>query len=148
MSELLRVLENEVQIAALLFMAAVYTVRLVWLFRFRSRKERASAEGSEGAGIGRSLLNIARPRDAESSRTKPGLYIQFVVFHLGVAVAIAATFIIPYAPAYPREPGRGPFLPGADRSGPRRRPHAACPEAPESGPQGRQHPRRLLRPSS
>lgn len=98
MSELLRVLENEVQIAALLFMAAVYTVRLVWLFKFRSRKERASAEGSEGAGIGRSLLNIARPRDAESSRTKPGLYIQFVVFHLGVAVAITATFIIPYAP--------------------------------------------------
>ncbi|HEX2695404.1 MAG TPA: hypothetical protein VHP61_06595 [Acidobacteriota bacterium] len=98
MSEFLRVLENEVQIAALLFLAAVYTVRLAWLFRFRSRKERASAEGRAGAGIGRSLLNIARPRDAESSRTKPGLYAQFVVFHVGVAAAIAATFVIPYAP--------------------------------------------------
>jgi hypothetical protein len=98
MSELLRVLENEVQIAALLFMAAVYAVRLVWLFRFRSRKERTSAEGSEAAGIGRSLLNIARPRDAESSRKHPGLDVQFAVFHAGVAAAITATFIIPYAP--------------------------------------------------
>ena len=61
MSEFLRFLENEVQIAALIFMAAVYTVRLVWLFRFRSRKERTFAEGREAAGIGRSLLRIAAP---------------------------------------------------------------------------------------
>ncbi len=100
MSEFLRVIENEVQIAALLFMAAVYAVRLVWLFRFRSRKERASAEGRAGAGVGLSLMNIARPRDAESSRKHPGLYAQFVIFHVGVAAAIAATFIIPYAPRF------------------------------------------------
>jgi hypothetical protein len=66
MSELLRFLENEVQIAALLFMAAVYTVRLVWLFRFRSRKERTFAEGREAAGIGRSLLRIAAPGPGEA----------------------------------------------------------------------------------
>jgi hypothetical protein len=98
MSEFLRMIENEVQISALLFMAAVYTVRIVWLFRFRSRKERASAEGRAGAGIGRSLLKIAMPGAVESARTKPGIYAQFVVFHVGVAAAIAATFVIPYAP--------------------------------------------------
>jgi hypothetical protein len=98
MSEFLHVLENEVQIAALLFMAAVYSVRLVWLFRFRSRKERTFAEGREGAGIGRSLLSIAAPGPAESAGKRPALYAQFVVFHVGVAAAIAATFIIPYAP--------------------------------------------------
>ena len=98
MSSLLETLENEVQIAALLFMAAVYVLRLAWLFRFESRKERTFAEGKEAAGIGRSLLNIAMPWAVESARKKPGIYLQFVIFHLGVAAAITATFIIPYAP--------------------------------------------------
>ncbi len=98
MSPFLRVLENEIQIAALLFMAIVYTARLVWLFRFKSSREQTFREGSERAGIAYSFLNIALPWAVESSRKKPVLYIQFVVFHIGVAAAIAATFIIPYAP--------------------------------------------------
>jgi nitrate reductase gamma subunit len=98
-SELLRLVENEVQIVALVFLAVVYTVRLVWLFRFRSWKERTMAAGSEAEGIGYSLMNVAMPWAMESTRKKPGFYAQFVVFHLGVVAAIAATFIIPYAPA-------------------------------------------------
>ena len=50
MSAFLRVLENEVQVAALLFMAAVYTARLVWLFHFRSAPERTFPAGNAGAG--------------------------------------------------------------------------------------------------
>jgi len=34
----------------------------------------------------------------ESTRKRPGFYAQFVVFHVGVAAAIAGTLIIPYAP--------------------------------------------------
>ena len=34
----------------------------------------------------------------ESTRTNPFLYAQFVIFHLGVTLAIALSFIIPYAP--------------------------------------------------
>jgi nitrate reductase gamma subunit len=98
MSDVLRVLENEVQVMALLFMAAVYAVRLVWLFRFTSGRERTFPEGNERAGIAFSLLNIALPWAVESSRKKPALYVQFMIFHLGVAAAIAATLIIPYAP--------------------------------------------------
>ena len=98
MSEFLRFLENEVQIAALIFMAAVYTVRLVWLFRFRSRKERTFAGGREAPGIGRSLLRIAAPGPGETPRRGRLVHIQFMIFHVGVAAAIAATFIIPYAP--------------------------------------------------
>jgi hypothetical protein len=98
MSEFLRFLENEVQIAALLFMASVYVVRLVWLFRFRSRKERTFAEGRAAAGIGRSLLRIASPGPGEPPGKRSVVHAQFIVFHLGVAAAIAATLIIPYAP--------------------------------------------------
>ena len=98
MNDTLRILENEVQIGALLFLTAAYAARLFWLFRFRARRERTHAEGSALRGVGYSLVNIAMPWAMESTRKKPGLYAQFVVFHLGVTAAIAATFIIPYAP--------------------------------------------------
>ena len=98
MSDTLKFLENEVQIGALLFLTAAYAVRLVWLFRFKPRGERTHAEGSASRGVGYSLLNVAMPWAMESTRKKPGLYAQFVIFHLGVTAAIATTFIIPYAP--------------------------------------------------
>ena len=100
MSNLLRTLENEVQLAALAFMAVIYALRLVWLFRFKSDKERAWAAGSERSGIAFSMMNIALPWAMESTRNKPGFYLQFILFHLGVAAAIGATFIIPYAPRF------------------------------------------------
>jgi nitrate reductase gamma subunit len=99
MSKLLSALENDVQIGALLFMAVVYAFRLIWIFRFKSGRERTTAAGSEAAGIGYSIMNIAMPWAMESTRKKPWLYVQFIVFHLGVVAAIAATFIIPYKPA-------------------------------------------------
>ncbi|MBE3125796.1 MAG: hypothetical protein IMZ57_09065 [Acidobacteria bacterium] len=98
MSDLLKFVENEVQLAALAFLAVVYAVRLIWIFRFRSRKERTFAAGSEAGGVGYSLMNVAMPWAMESTRKRPGFYAQFVVFHLGVVAAITATFIIPYAP--------------------------------------------------
>jgi hypothetical protein len=98
MSPLLRIFENEVQIGALVFMGLVYIVRLAWIFRFRMPKDRTLAVGNEGAGTGYSLMNIAMPRAMESTRTHFVRYLEFAVFHLGVAAAIAASFIIPYGP--------------------------------------------------
>jgi nitrate reductase gamma subunit len=98
MSKALSVLENEIQIVALLFMAAVYLLRLIWLFRFRSVAERTYPAGSAAAGVAWSMLNVAMPWAMESTRRKPFFYVQFVVFHIGVVLAIAATFIIPYRP--------------------------------------------------
>jgi hypothetical protein len=104
MSRLLRLMENEVQLAALAFLLAAYSLRLLWLWRFRSERERSWSVARGGAGVAFSLLNIALPWAMESSRRHRGLYFQFVVFHLGVAAAIAATFIIPYAPGLLRSP--------------------------------------------
>lgn len=98
MSEFLSVLENEVQIVALSFLLFVYILRIVWLFRFRSRKEKTFPEGNTAAGIALSMMNVAMPWAMESVRKKPFLYIQFVLFHLGVVFSIGATFIIPYWP--------------------------------------------------
>jgi hypothetical protein len=98
MSPFLRLLENEVQISALLFMVIVYFFRVLWILRFQPTRERTRAAGHEREGIAYSLLNIFMPWSMESVRKKRGFYIQFVIFHLGVAAAIAATFIIPYRP--------------------------------------------------
>ncbi len=100
MSPLLRFVEDRLQIAALMFMAAVYLVRILWLLHFRVVRERARPEGKASAGALVSLSNIALPWAMESTRRNLFFYLQFVVFHLGVAAAIAATFIIPYAPGW------------------------------------------------
>jgi nitrate reductase gamma subunit len=98
MSNLLRILENEVQIVAISFLIFVYILRIVWLFRFKSSKEKTYPEGNAKAGIAYSMLNVAMPWTMETTRKKPFFYIQFVLFHLGVTLAIGATFIIPYWP--------------------------------------------------
>jgi len=99
MSPLLRFLENELQIACLIFMGSVYILRTAWLLHFRMPRERTRAEGSETAGVIRSLSSVARPGAMESTRQKPWFYAQFMIFHFAVTAAIAATFIIPYRPA-------------------------------------------------
>jgi nitrate reductase gamma subunit len=98
MSDLLRILENEVQIVAISFLIFVYILRIVWLFRFKSSKEKTYPEGNAKAGIAYSMLNVAMPWTMETTRKKHFFYIQFVLFHLGVTLAIGATFIIPYWP--------------------------------------------------
>ncbi len=102
MSELLHFSEHQLQEGALLFMAIVYTLRVRWLLRFKAGKERQAATGlgdtNPRKGFIYSWANVAMPWAMESSRTKIFLYMQFVVFHLGVVAAIGLSFIIPYAP--------------------------------------------------
>jgi len=45
-----------------------------------------------------SLANIISPWEMESTRSKPFMYLQFVLFHLGVVASISLSFIIPYGP--------------------------------------------------
>ncbi len=98
MSDFLRLLENEVQIFALSFLALVYLLRIVWLQRFNSVGERTFPAGKTFAGIRTSMFNLAQPWAMESFRRNPVYYLQFITFHLGVAVSIGVTFIIPYWP--------------------------------------------------
>ncbi len=100
MSEFLKVLEDQVQIVALIFMATVYTIRLIWMFRFKAGKEITDSVGSRRVGVAYSMMNVVMPWAMESARKNLNFYAQFVIFHAGVAVAIAATFIIPYWPEF------------------------------------------------
>lgn len=102
MSASLHFAEHRLQEMALAFMALVYLLRIAWFLRFKAGKERQAPTGRAGPRITRGVLyswaNIAMPWAMESTRTKPFLYAQFVVFHLGVTAAILLSFVIPYGP--------------------------------------------------
>jgi nitrate reductase gamma subunit len=102
MSEILYFSEHTLQEVALLFMATVYVLRIRWILKWTAAKERQPATGIGDTGPRKgcwySLAKIAMPWAMESTRTKPMMYVQFVLFHLGVVASIALSFIIPYGP--------------------------------------------------
>jgi nitrate reductase gamma subunit len=102
MSETLHFAAHTLQEVALGIMAVVYTIRLIWLFRFKGGKERQPETGLPGTtkakGIMYSWLNVAMPWAMESTRRNFFMYLQFVVFHVGVVAAIGLSFVIPYFP--------------------------------------------------
>jgi nitrate reductase gamma subunit len=103
MSKLLHFSAHTLQEVALVFMALVYTTRIIWFLRFKAGGERQAPTGSSTTTPARGILyswaNVAMPWAMESTRRKSFLYVQFVIFHLGVVAAIALSFIIPYAPS-------------------------------------------------
>jgi nitrate reductase gamma subunit len=102
MSDTLHFAAHTLQEVALIFMALVYTARLIWMFRFKAGKEKQMKTGlpdtSKRKGILYSLANIAMPWAMESTRNGLFVYAQFTIFHLGVVFAILQSFLIPYAP--------------------------------------------------
>lgn len=102
MSEILHFAEHTLQEVALIIMAVVYSARIFWLTRFKAGKDRQMKTGlpdtSKKKGIIYSLANIAMPWAMESTRNHILIYIQFVIFHIGVTLAILQSFLIPYMP--------------------------------------------------
>lgn len=101
-SPLLHFAEDTLQIVALLFMATVYFIKIKWILRFPAGGDKQApgnpslTNGPRGAKL--SLFSVGMPWAMVSTRVHPLLYVQFVVFHLGVAVSIAMSFLIPYLP--------------------------------------------------
>jgi hypothetical protein len=101
MSNLLHFAEHSLQEVALIFMAAVYFLKIRWYLSFPLAKERQPATGmgdtNPKKGSRYSLSLILRPGEMESTHTKYIMYAQFVILHLGLFASIALSFIIPYA---------------------------------------------------
>ncbi len=104
MSDLLHFSEHTLQEVALVFMAIVYSLRLRWLFKFKGGKERQAPTGAADTNPKKGYIYswglIAMPWVMESTRTKKFFYLQFVLFHIGVTLAILLSFIIPYLPQF------------------------------------------------
>lgn len=89
------ILTHEVQYVALALMLMMYSLRVLWLFRFGATKEYTKPRGSHVAGIGHAMLNIALPWKMESYRKHPYRYVEFVLLHLGITAAIAGSLLKP-----------------------------------------------------
>ncbi len=102
MSNFLHFSEHTLQEVALAVMATVYFLRIRWFMKWPLGKERQPATGmgdtNPKKGARYSFANIVMPWAMESTRTKPFMYAQFVMFHLGVVASITLSFIIPYGP--------------------------------------------------
>jgi nitrate reductase gamma subunit len=114
MSDFLHFSEHTLQELALLCMAIVYLLRIRWLLKFTAGKERQAPTGPPDTtprrGIIYSWMNIGMPWAMESTRSKFFMYVQFVIFHIGVVAAIGLSFVIPYFPELLTKPGVIPVI--------------------------------------
>jgi hypothetical protein len=97
LDEFVRVLENEVQIAALSAFALMYALRLLWLRSLRQPMEKMEPKGSARRGVLLSFGSVFMPWSMESTRQNLAVYAEFALFHIAIAIAIGATFMHPYA---------------------------------------------------
>ncbi|MHC4219408.1 MAG: hypothetical protein ACYSU7_13260 [Planctomycetota bacterium] len=113
-SPFLKFSSHTLQEVALAFMALVYIIRIIWFLRHKAGDERQAPTGSPSTTPARGILyswaNVAMPWAMESTRRKFFMYIQFVIFHLGVTAAILLSFIIPYGPGLLESAGFVLFL--------------------------------------
>ncbi len=77
--------------AALAFMGVVYTIRLIWLLKFKAGgdKQLPGDQGRTDLGPAMySMANVVMPWAMESTRKGMFFYLTFALFHLGVTVGI------------------------------------------------------------
>jgi len=97
-SHALYVLEEPVQYICLAFMALMYAIKINQLLKKPFPPEKAELKGDRTAGAIYSLANVLRPWEMESTRTHVYFYVEFLIFHIAVALTIGSTFFIPLVP--------------------------------------------------
>lgn len=97
-SHALWILQEPVQYVCLLVMASLYAYKIYVLMKKPGPPEKAELKGDRYAGAVHSLANVLRPWGMESTRNNMYFYVEFVIFHIAVALTIGSTFFIPLAP--------------------------------------------------
>ena len=73
-----------------------YALRLGWLFFLKCPKESTEPKGEKAFGVCWALATVVMPWAMESTRKQFITYLEFLLFHVGIAFALASTFIIPH----------------------------------------------------
>ncbi len=89
---------EQTHIYALVFMAIVYCIRIAWIFRFRLMRDLARPRGSGLTGAAMAMTTMFRPWSMETTRRGFVQWVEFAVFHVGIAVMITTSFVISLAP--------------------------------------------------
>lgn len=97
-SHALWILQEPVQYVCLLIMASLYAYKIYVLMKKPGPVDKAELKGDRFAGAVHSLANVLRPWGMESTRNNMYFYVEFMVFHIAVALTIGSTFFIPLTP--------------------------------------------------
>jgi nitrate reductase gamma subunit len=97
-SHAMSILEEPVQYICLTFMAVMYAIKIYIMMKKPGPPEKAELKGDRFAGALHSLANVLRPWGMESTRKNLYFYVEFVIFHIAVALTIGSTFFIPLVP--------------------------------------------------
>lgn len=89
---------EQTHVYALMFMALVYCIRIVWILRFRLVRDLARPRGSGLAGAAVAMTTMFRPWSMETTRRGLVQWVEFTIFHVGIAVMIGMSFVISLAP--------------------------------------------------
>lgn len=93
-AEIINLLKHEVHYAALAIMGIVYVAKILWILRFKPIVERTPSKGNESKAIRASFFCIATPWGMESTRKNWHKWLEFAIFHIGIALAIGLSFMI------------------------------------------------------
>ncbi len=91
---------ESLHLISLAFMLVVYVLRIVWIMRFRLARELARPVGNGALGAAWAMTTAVRPWSMETTRKGFWQWLEFAAFHVGVAVMIGLSFVIPFAPEW------------------------------------------------
>lgn len=104
LSPFTHLLMDQIQLVALAFMVIVYILKVRWLLSYPAASERTAPRGDRDKAIRYAYLTLGMPWTMESTSRQWPRYLEFVLFHIGAAVCITVTFIMPYAPQWIAHP--------------------------------------------
>ena len=96
----LHFIEYDLQAIALIWMAVIYTIKIIQISKLPMPWERGEKAGSPGKGVMHSYGAIFMPWSMESSRNHRWRWLFFGIYHIGALVAIVNTFTYPFAPGF------------------------------------------------
>lgn len=93
----LEILKHQVSNYVHIYFVLCYALRLGWLFYLKCPRESTEQKGDKVYGVCWAMATIAMPWTLDSTRKHFLTYVEFGIFHLGIAFALVSTFIIPHA---------------------------------------------------
>lgn len=90
-----QLLMNQLHYGALGFMALAYTVKIMQLLKKPAASEGTPAKGDHAEAIRYAYKTLAMPWEIESQKNNMFRYLEFVVFHIAMAVGIGWAFMTP-----------------------------------------------------
>jgi nitrate reductase gamma subunit len=92
-----RFLVHTLHYIALTFMVVAYTIKIRGYMKKPAAVEGTVGKGDPGKAIRYAFFTLAKPTEMESTRKHFGRYVEFVLFHIAMAVGIGVAFTMPWA---------------------------------------------------